>query len=53
MHNVALKATFIHLVNFVGSELTADVAQLMEPPLIYSETAEFYDLSVVVELGEL
>ena len=40
-------------VNFVGLELTANVAQLMELSSSYFETAEFFDLSVVVELGEL
>ena len=53
MHNVVLNAILIRLVNFVGSEITASVTQSMELPLIYFETAEFYDLSVAVELGKL
>ena len=53
MHNSVLNPMLIPPVNFVGLELTANVAQLMELSSSYFETAEFCDLSVVVELGEL
>mgnify|MGYP006973386664 CR=1 FL=1 len=53
MHNSVLNPMLIPPVNFVGLELTANVAQSMELSSSYFETAEFCDLSVVVELGEL
>ena len=53
MHIVVLNAIFIRLVNSVGLGPYAKVAQLMELCLIYFITAEFYDLFVVAELGEL
>lgn len=53
MHNSVLNPMLIPPANFVGLELTANVAQSMELSSSYFETAEFCDLSVVVELGEL
>ena len=53
MHIVVMNAIFIRLVTSVGLGPYGNVAQLMELPLIYFVTAEFYDLFVVAELGEL
>ena len=53
MHIVVMNAIFIRLVTSVGLGPYGNVAQLMELPLNYFVTAEFYDLFVVAELGEL
>ena len=53
MHISALNPMLIPPVNFVGLELTANVTQSMELSSSYFETAEFCDLSMVVELGVL
>lgn len=53
IHIVVMNAIFIRLANSVALGLYANVAQLMELPLTYFVTGEFYDLFVVAELGEL